>query len=133
MRFIQPAVLTPIFVLLLVHCASAADETKPKPPAPEESFSAMLTGGMAPYTLHVNAVDLPLKHGNWLTARYEWDFGDATPGSRFNQLVGWTAGHVYTTPGSYLVSLTLTDEAGEKRVFKKSFIIERDKRRIIYV
>src|SRR4051794_38183002 len=75
--------------------AATAEKPRPKPTG-KESFSFILTEAMAPYTLHVNAVDIPLAHGNWLTARYEWDFGDDTPESRFNQLVGWNAAHVYT-------------------------------------
>ena len=83
--------------------------------------------------MHVSAVDIPLAHGNWLTARYEWDFGDTTATSRFNQLVGWNAGHVYISPGNYAITLTLTDETGEKQVFKRYFVINPDRRRIIYV
>jgi hypothetical protein len=51
--------------------------------------------------------------GSPLTARYQWDFGDATPSSRFNQLPGFSAAHVYDTPGMYLITLTVTNEAGE--------------------
>lgn len=37
---------------------------------------------------------------------YNWDFGDGNVGS------GQTPGHIYTTPGTYNVTLTVTDNAG---------------------
>lgn len=39
-------------------------------------------------------------------ATYAWDFGDGTTGS------GVTATHAYANPGTYTVSLTVTDEGG---------------------
>lgn len=39
-------------------------------------------------------------------AAYEWDFGDGSTGS------GATASHVYAAPGTYMVSLTVTDDRG---------------------
>jgi PKD repeat protein len=114
---------------------------KTNPPAPfvisdqliTDSFTAILTGGMAPYTLHVNALGIQLKHGTALTARYEWDFGDATAESKYNQLVGWNAAHIYNQQGTYTVKLTLTEDDGTKRVFPKAFIIDTDSRQSIYV
>ena len=37
---------------------------------------------------------------------YEWDFGDGTAGS------GETLAHVYQAPGTYMVTLTVTDDDG---------------------
>jgi hypothetical protein len=41
-------------------------------------------------------------------ARYDWDFGDGTGA----QNGGPNPTHTYTTPGSYTVTLTVTDDAG---------------------
>ncbi|HEX3355834.1 MAG TPA: PKD domain-containing protein, partial [Tepidisphaeraceae bacterium] len=114
----------------MVSLLSAAPATRPDL---QDSFSVILTAGMAPYTLHVNAVNIPLAHGTVLTARYEWDFGDGTAESKYNKLVGWNAAHIYNRGGNYTVALTLTDEAGDQRVMKKAFIIDNDSRQTIYV
>jgi PKD repeat protein len=37
---------------------------------------------------------------------YDWDFGDETTGA------GLTANHTYTSPGTYTVTLTVKDSAG---------------------
>jgi hypothetical protein len=69
--------------------------------------------------VHVNAVQtgLPigadLGAGTPLTARYQWDFGDTTPSSEFDQLPGFNAAHVYDVPGIYTITLTVTNQAGE--------------------
>ena len=41
-------------------------------------------------------------------ATYDWDFGDGTVGN------GETATHVYSTPGTYIITLTVTDNGGLK-------------------
>src|SRR5690349_1048815 len=77
---------------------------------------AVIPAGQA---IFVNAVQTglligaDLGVGSPLNARYPWDFGDASPGTRFNQLPGFSAGHVYDMPGMYLITLTVTNEAGE--------------------
>ena len=41
-------------------------------------------------------------------ASYDWSFGDGTSA----QSAGATATHVYSSPGEYTVTLTVTDSAG---------------------
>ncbi|MCB1852888.1 MAG: PKD domain-containing protein, partial [Gammaproteobacteria bacterium] len=47
---------------------------------------------------------------------YQWDFGDGTTGS------GVSLTHIYTVPGSYTVTLTVTDHAGQQT--QTTFIVE---------
>src|SRR4051794_22764885 len=63
---------------LCVAAHAAAQTTQPAPvPGCIGTFAtALVQGGMAPCTLHVDATELPLAHGRPLTALYEWDFGD---------------------------------------------------------
>jgi PKD repeat protein len=45
---------------------------------------------------------------------YAWNFGD--PGSAENTSTGRNPTHVYATPGSYTVSLTVTNDAGQSSI-----------------
>ncbi|HZL37660.1 MAG TPA: PKD domain-containing protein [Tepidisphaeraceae bacterium] len=88
--------------------------------------------GMAGHTVHVNGLPSLLAVGDPLTTTYKWDFGD--PGTRFNDnLVGWNAAHTYDAPGSYTVTLTVTDSAGTTSVATGKVTIAADTRRKIYV
>jgi PKD repeat protein len=56
-----------------------------------------------------------------LTARYQWDFGD--PGSEYNTLVGWNAAHIYNNPGTYTITLTLTNQLNKTRILSTTVTI----------
>src|SRR5438105_4243123 len=76
----------------------------------------VITAGQAVYVSALQPVPgsgTDLGAGTPLTAKYDWNFGDTTPGSRFNALPGWTAAHAYDTPGIYTVTLTIRNENGE--------------------
>ena len=75
----------------------------------------MLSPGVAPCVIHVNALPVPLSAGTCLTARYDWDFGD--PGKPYNRLTGWVAAHWYDQPGDYTITLTVTDETAAVRTY----------------
>jgi hypothetical protein len=112
--------------------STTAPSTNPTTqPAGGDSFALILPAGVAPCTVHVHALNIPLTHGTQLTARYQWDFGD--PGGKFNQLAGWNAAHVYDRAGRYTIALALTDEAGDRRAFTKTISIAPDDRRKIFV
>ena len=53
--------------------------------------------------------------GNPLLDQYHWNFGD-NPGTQYNGLDGWTAGHLYNTPGQYTITLTVTNTSGQSSV-----------------
>lgn len=77
--------------------------------APTPLIVALATTVSAGNAIHVNAMSSTLGAGTPLTARYEWDFGDAT--GKYNKLVGYNAAHIYDTPGTYTISLRIYNEA----------------------
>src|SRR5439155_25807818 len=119
--------LLSIILCLFVAPATFAQTTTSAP----TNFGIILSTGMAPCTIHVQALDLPLPTGRRLTARYQWDFGD--PSGRYNQLSGWNAAHVYDRAGRFTITLTLTEESGATRKFTKTIEISPDTRKRIYV
>jgi len=87
--------------------------------------------GMAQHTVHFNGLASKFAAGDSLDATYTWNFGD--PGSRFNTLTGWIGAHTYDTAGTYTVSLTVTDKAGNSSTVTSKVTIAPDTRRQIYV
>src|SRR5262249_49017405 len=81
--------------------------------------------------IHVHGLNSALNGGTVLTARYAWDFGD--PGSLYNNLVGFNAGHVYDNPGDYTVTLTLTNGAGNVDTAQTTIHVASAGRKIYYV
>ncbi len=49
---------------------------------------------------------------------YAWDFGDATTGA-----TGVQATHTYRAAATYIVVLTVTDDAGQQAVFSKNVVV----------
>jgi len=87
--------------------------------------------GVGPHTVFVHALDSTLGHGDPLTTDYQWDFGD--PSGRFNTLTSWNAAHTYDQPGSYTVTLTLTNDLGKTSKLSTTVTVTADTRRTIYV
>lgn len=108
--------------------AGAAEQTGQAPVAVIRPVSQR---GMAPFAVHVHALDSALGVGDPLSARYEWDFGD--PDGQFESLVGWNASHIYERPGSYTVTLTVTDQAHREARVSIPVVVTDDTRRRLYV
>src|SRR5437762_1852805 len=99
--------------------------------APTNEIRALQRGGMAPFTLHIHALDLTLRSGTILDAHFDWDFGDAN--GKYNKLTGFNAAHIYENPGQYKVTLHWRDAQGEREPVTLDVNVMPDKRRKIYV
>jgi len=72
---------------------------------PVAVIQADAASGVAPFTVQLTGVSSSDANGT-ITA-YAWDFGDGTPAGNQAALA-----HTYFTPGSYIVTLVVTDDAG---------------------
>jgi PKD repeat protein len=86
---------------------------------------------MAEQSVFVDALSSSLGAGTPLTANYQWNFGD--PGSPYNILPGWNAGHIYNNPGTYTITLTITNQAGSSNSLSTQVSVTNNARRTIYV
>ncbi|HSV14403.1 MAG TPA: PKD domain-containing protein [Tepidisphaeraceae bacterium] len=82
-------------------------------------------------SVNVNALNSQLNAGTPLTAKFEWNFGD--DGSKYNDIVAYNGGHVYDTPGTYTITLTVTNEAGGQAVATQQLTITAAQRTQIFV
>lgn len=62
-------------------------------------------------SFHIEATGTVIPGADVEDASFAWDFGDA--GSRYNQMPGFNAAHVYERPGTYTVKLTVTAPNGQ--------------------
>jgi hypothetical protein len=92
-----------------------------------------LTGvtGAGPHAVFVQGVDSALGAGNYLTADYQWDFGD--PSGSYNKLTGFNASHIYDNPGTYTITLTVTNQLGKTSSVSTQVKVTQDTRRDVYV
>jgi hypothetical protein len=88
-------------------------------------------GGQSEHSVFVDALSSNLASGDPLTATYSWNFGD--PGSRFNVLPGWNAGHIYNNAGTYTITLTITNDKGHASSVSAQINIGNSTRKTIYV
>jgi PKD repeat protein len=73
--------------------------------APTAVFTATPVSGIAPLTVKLDASGSGDTDGR--IESYSWNFGDGTTGS------GVAPTHIFTTPGTYIVALTVIDDDGE--------------------
>ncbi len=108
--------LNPIFAILIIFLATACgggggggggtNTTPPPAPAnqaPAARFSLSPMNGTAPLTIVVDAASSFDNDGNIVS--YTWDFGGT-------QAIGVTASHTFTQPGTFTVTLQVTDDDG---------------------
>ena len=120
-----PGNITPAPTLTVTGVASS-DHTVPVP-----VVTILGATGSGPHTVFVHALASILNGGTPLTASYQWNFGDGS--SEYNTLTGWNAAHTYNTPGTYSVTLTLTNQSGKTSVLIVPVTVTAAVRRTIYV
>ena len=98
---------------------------------PRPVINLMGKAGVGPHAVHVNGLASSLGAGTYITARYQWDFGDDD--GRFNTVDGWNAAHLYERPGTYTITLTVTNENGRRNAVSTTVTVKSDNRRTIYV
>lgn len=116
----------------------------PPPPTGSAMTTAHRTSGVAPLAVFFDAVDTntpsdPLSPFVWRSGVYQpadyegtyytWNFGDpgagswSTTGGSRNTATGYTAAHVYETPGTYTATLTVTDSSGVSRTYTQTITV----------
>ncbi len=98
-----------LMVPVLLASCGGDDPVTPGPvgvvnQAPTASFTADVAGGPAPLTVRFDGTGSADPDGT--IASYAWSFGDGATGT------GATVVHVYTEPGAFTPTLTVTDQRG---------------------
>src|ERR1051325_3440445 len=97
-----------LFVLGAIIGALCSTVSAAGPTSRAAGIAVLISSGMAPCTVHVQATDIPFVSGGTpVTTRYQWDFGD--PAGTNNALRGFNAAHVYNKEGKYSITLTLPE------------------------
>lgn len=99
--------------------------------APKPTITVLGGNGQTENSVFVDATSSSLGDGNINNATYKWDFGD--PGSKYNVLPGWNAGHIYDKAGTYTITLTLTNDLGNSSTATTQVTISPSTRTTIYV
>ncbi len=97
------------FTLLGILSGCDGGDKNPSPDSnnlPTARFTASLNSGVAPLAVNFNASASSDNDGQIIS--YHWNFGD---GQTSNNI---TASHTFTNPGSYTITLTVTDNNGAK-------------------
>lgn len=79
-------------------------------PAPTAIIRSDRSSGTYPVTINFNAEDSIDANGNSMGLSYNWNFSDVESGEGIAQ--GKFVSHTFNSPGTYLVSMTVTDSNG---------------------
>jgi hypothetical protein len=104
---------------------------KPTGTEPQAIMQVLSAAPMVGIAIDTRALESTLGVGTPIDADYQWNFGDT--GSQFNTLPGFNASHIYQNPGTYTISLTVTNNAGQSSSVSMNIKIAADTRRVIYV
>jgi hypothetical protein len=142
---IDKAVTTPVTTPITapVTTPTPAPVTTPPPSTPTGNTTSdglqsviTVTGSSDVYpeqTVNVSATSSDFGSGASaaINDTVTWNFGDPT--SQYNVLQGFNAAHVYSTAGTYTVTLTITDASGAVSTATQNVTVKTDNRPTIYI
>ncbi len=108
------------------YAGSAASGGSPQAVIQVQDPAVMTNTGVV-----VRGLNSVLGAGSPIDANFAWNFGDAS--GTHNTLEGFNASHVYANPGTYTVTLTVTNVNGKTSTASAQVTIAADTRRAIYV
>jgi hypothetical protein len=98
---------------------------------PVPVITAIGTSIMAGNPVTVQGTGTTLLSGTPIDATYLWNFGD--PNGKYNSYEGFNAAHIYDTPGTYTLTLTVTDKTGKVGIATTQVNVAPDTRPAIYI
>ena len=99
--------------------------------APQPVIDVLTQTVYAGTSIQFNGNQSKLGAGDPLSALYQWNFGD--PSGKYNTLTGWNAAHVYNSPGTFTVTLSVTNVNGLTTSTTAQVNVKGDNRRTIFV
>ena len=109
-----------------VYGSNHGDATAPTP-----VIVLLGNSGQAEQSVFVDGLSSTLGAGTVLNATFKWNFGDSN--GAYNNLVGWNAGHIYNNPGTYTITLTITNVNGKTSSLSANVTVGANTRRTLYV
>lgn len=98
---------------------------------PVAIITAISTSVPAGHSIALDAISSTMTSGAIQDGEFVWNFGDPT--GQYNTLKGFSAGHTYDKPGSYNVTLTVTNAQGKTNTATLAITVTAASRKVIYV